>query len=525
MKPKTAQTFETHGQPPRHAAVVGCLVTLLITAALTTIAIHLVTHDLFYDETMHIRYVWRIANGAVPYKDFWCHYPALVYLLSAPVLRALPESAFNVFVMRAMSLPIVAALAALFAYHSRRVCKSWLPGFAMLCAVVTTPPLARFLVEYSTDHLACLAAVAALVLGIRPRTPRALYAAIVCAVLSFVAMPKYTYMLGFGLLGGFVSLCATLPTRRAWLVLFARCAGVAIVTLAAIALVLSMTGTSRYDYYLFAFAMQARYSVAVRTDWLFTALFRFLINFPVPGLAIAAGLLSWAWYARRLRLRQCWGELGMLAGVLLFTLVTPHRYEQYLWPAVVCLLLFTPYIVTVPFVPRADVAVSAVAAVCCIVVLYQAWQARDDFGRTPSCSRGFVVHGYTLPAWRHLHLLQQLLDIIPSNETVVAAWHHHPLFRTDLTYVTQDERPSKQDFLPASDPRRRAFEPQTLVQALRQRPPAYISLYQSTVNQPPGWFEALTNFLHAPSVPYADIASPYGPMFIRRDLLQSVARP
>ncbi len=51
--------------------------------ALGLLAIRALTHAPFFDETMHVRFVWLLSRGLKPESDYFCQYPALAYICAS----------------------------------------------------------------------------------------------------------------------------------------------------------------------------------------------------------------------------------------------------------------------------------------------------------------------------------------------------------------------------------------------------------------------------------------------------------
>jgi len=88
----------------------GALAALAATLAAGTIA----NRTLDPDESQHLHAAWLVAQGQVPFVDFWEHHTPALYYLLAPVALALPEGPAIYFVARAaMAVAAAGALAAL----------------------------------------------------------------------------------------------------------------------------------------------------------------------------------------------------------------------------------------------------------------------------------------------------------------------------------------------------------------------------------------------------------------------------
>jgi hypothetical protein len=138
------------------AAVVG-LVAILRLGALLNLAVD-------PDESQHLHAAWLVAQGQVPYRDFWEHHPPLFYWLAAPLAGGVPEGPALYLVARAvMGLAAAAGLWLTFGLARRLA-----PGAAWpaVLALALLPQFLETTTEVRPDVLALpvwLAALHALV--------------------------------------------------------------------------------------------------------------------------------------------------------------------------------------------------------------------------------------------------------------------------------------------------------------------------------------------------------------------------
>jgi len=494
-----------------------------ITCAAVALCVHVLTHYPFYDECLHVHYAWLVSIGDVPYRDFWCPYPVMGYYLTAPLLMLLPESIWTFFALRFFTLLMTVALGVLFAWHGLRTAKNWKWAVVCFCAVITIPAMARFLAEYSVDHLACLAALCAISLCFAPPTVGRVQVVAALSCVSFLVTPKYPFTLALAGTGFFISACVGLSSWRARLILAVRCMSMFLLAGLVAALGLWLAGVSLIDYMAIPFGLQSRYNLAVRNDILLFALVRFLLCRPWCLALLCTAVLSWSWHTRSRLLALQLGPCGTLLGLCVTVAVVPQWYEQYLWPVLIVLLLFVPYIAMTKMLhtrPRLQLVLLATGA---LITIGHTWRATENFKRTPLNTRGAAPPDlyveWTEPALRYMRHLQSLLLLIPPEERVVAIWDHHPLFRRDLTYVTQDETPSKIFSLSSGDPRRETFSTNAFLQALNEHAPAYISPRHSQENMTYGWRDVLRAFMLCHTQQYYMMEFPHGPVFIRADIM------
>jgi hypothetical protein len=90
---------------------------LIVGASLLTLGVAMVAHaSLDPDESQHLHAAWLVAQGRVPYADFWEHHMPLLYYALAPVTRWFAERPAVYFAGRAiMSVTAVGTLVVLHA--------------------------------------------------------------------------------------------------------------------------------------------------------------------------------------------------------------------------------------------------------------------------------------------------------------------------------------------------------------------------------------------------------------------------
>ncbi|MCX7847626.1 MAG: hypothetical protein N2595_06335 [bacterium] len=494
--------------------------------AVAALCCHLVTHHPFYDECIHIRHLWRLSIGDRAHHDFWCSYPISAYVLTLPFFRLLPEAAISVLALRALMFVPLAALAALFAWHARRVGSPAVWGVVPFAMLASTPGVARFLVEYSTDHWAALAAGAALMLMLTASQPHAVGAAAYLSILSLFFAPKYFWYLIPGGLAMFATACVT--TRAALRVLAWAVGGVLLALLTVIILHAAVR-VSLWDELLWVFVVQARYNVSRMMPRLAFFVLQFLLAHWWIAILLGAGLVG-AWRSRSHATWRQWGPQGaILAGTVVSLLALRQGGAQYFAPVLLTLLLFVPYAGRCFGSRQTQVLLTLLMAMlACAVCCWNLARATRDFVRTPLNTREdpapHLVVSMTMPGVHRLYAMQKLLDMIPRDERVVAVWYMHPLFRRDLTFVTQDDRPSLVPLMPPHHPIRCQFDPTTFYSALTAAPPAYISPVWLGQNYPPGWMEVCRDFVNSTNL-YELITIAGERAFLRKDLLPGSLLP
>ncbi len=87
---------------------------------------------LFRDETEHLHAAWAVAQGQVPYRDFWQLHPPLLYYLMAPVFTLMGEDLRIIYVGRALML-VCLLLTLLQLYRIAQQCFDALTGALAVC--------------------------------------------------------------------------------------------------------------------------------------------------------------------------------------------------------------------------------------------------------------------------------------------------------------------------------------------------------------------------------------------------------
>jgi hypothetical protein len=250
-------------------------------------------------------------------------------------------------------------------------------------------------------------------------------------------------------------------------------------------------------------------------------------------LSFILGFVGWFRYALKKGAvdQVTLGGGGILLGCLLSTLSDAVYCEQYIAPVILCSALFVPYAfsegVSTPGLRRIMRTALVVAAFSIIAVRLD--RVADEFELTPYNSRGDTqtsrkLLGNIAMAPTGINILNEyddLLDIIPRNERVVAAWPFHPLFRRDLTFQMFDDRPSLSFGFPRNHSLMKTFSPEYFKQALEQSPPALIALNNLNENYPPGWDVVAAEFIDRHRDQYEKYSTRLYEGYIRKDLLAS----
>lgn len=499
--------------------------------------LHIVTHFPFFDGTIHARYLWLIAHGYRANVDFFCIYPTLGYFLTLPYFSLFPESSYVLLALRLFSAVLIACLAIVYYQHGRRLSNYWIIALLPFILIGTDRSVGVFFSEYSIDHFAALTAIWALTIIMSAPRFGKLVLCTALAVASLFFMPKYHYPLFFGLLGYLWTFYAR--EKRPLLLVGGLLAGAAaaLVAIGAVFLLNHGSLVNNFKYaYLFNFKLANVMDERLPDSPLFAPMINhaqiFLRHHPFLLTVYALGIAGWGRYVVKTWPRPdhyVWGGGGILLGCLLSTSVTTIYTEQYLTPLLLCLALFVPFIFSEVISSRNSIrylrAVLVVIVFCMLVVRLD--HVADEFQLTPSNSRGNTVIertllGEVIMAPTGINILNEydrLLDIIPENETVVAAWPYQPIFRRDLTYQIYDDLPSLSMGLSQNTSLRKTFAPNTFRKALEKSPPALIILQGMDEYFPLGWDKVAADFIARSRDLYVTYTTLFLKAYIRKDLL------
>lgn len=511
------------------------IVTAIVVVALAAIILFfkVLTHFPFFDETVHVRYLWQFSNGLRPGTDFFCVYPALGYLLVMPLMGMFPESAFVFLALRSISLILVVLIGSIYYYHGSRTSRDWIIGLIPFLLIVKSPAMGAYFSEFSIDHMAALAAVAAIAVYFTKPRLGSIAGAAALASLSVMITPKYPLPLIFGMAGYLAAWYG--EQRRVWTAIAAVAAGAA-AALTLTVLLFLVTGTSLTNNFEHSFLMQYRWhTVNARFGFqaeyfrpVALAIYEFLIRNWVAGVAIILGIAGWANRSWKKYDTQTLAGAGVLLGTLISSFLIKDIVSQYVAPRVLCMAFFTPFAYSLSRHP-AFVRILRLAMVvgALITVSGRIDDVAQRFEETPFNARGMTrtlkrAVGKVTMAPNGILMLADydlLLEIIPRDERVVATWPFHPLFRRDQTIITFDERPSYYYALPPGDPLRYAFDPASFRMSLEQHPPAMIYLDRLEYNYPPGWKEVAQQYLSTHKGEYIYVHGRFDRYPVRRDLV------
>lgn len=497
------------------------LVAAAAAVAVYLLVIQALVHFPYYDESMHMRQLWRISTGMKPGVDFFSSYPALAYLFLSPVLKLFPETAYVLLVFRFISIFVFIAVATLIFNHGQRVAKDREAALLPLILLASTDAIGSFFVEFSIDHYAALAAVGAMVLLFQKPEIRKAALASALAFLSLLLTPKYVFPMFFGFLG---YLSAAYFTDKSIKKLIPGIAAGGAATVIMAALVFWAYDISLIDNIKTSHLLAPK--MVMEKDWGYLAL-AILDTFkyePLYGAIAVLGVAGWAKRSFGSRDTVSLAGAGILAGIAVHCFWIKFHLEQYQTPVYVTLALFAPFAFSLFGQNTASKAVkTALSLAVLVAVIVQVPAAHKEFDRTVMNFRGASVTGEVLgpPCVKVLPYYDKLLEVIPKEEKIVALWWNNPLFRMDITGVLGDDRPSFSALLEKDDPLQRFFKPEYLKAELEKEPPALIDFFMLPDNYPPGWEDILWDYVVKNSDNYRVAVSPIDSrikMALRADL-------
>ncbi|MBI5674651.1 MAG: hypothetical protein HZC48_02325 [Nitrospirae bacterium] len=492
-----------------------------IILAVFILLLRIIIHFPFFDESLHVHYLWLLSNGYTPGVDFYCHYPVLSYLFMVPFFKLLPDSAFVVLVLRYVSLIIYIGIGLLLYFHGRKVTGDWGTAIIPLILLASSSNIGPYMIEFSVDPFATVTAVGAMLIFFRTPSERTIATSAGLSLLSVLLTPKYIFPLFFGLIGH--AAAYILASRKKIKTIMAISIGGA----AALAFVLTI-------YWLNEVSLTGNLAATLTTSRTiqkmneimpYTFLLARLVNKPVYVVMIVLGLLGWAVRSRRRIDQITLSGAGILLGLILFFFTISLPLEQYLMAFYVSLAMFAPF----AFAAWKDtlgvkILRSAMFVVVFIVAVNQYPALLQEFMGTSVYVRD-ASNSSTLkgpPAVQALANIDKILRVIPKEERVVALWPYHPMLRKDLTGITWDERPSYTEALSDNDPNAVFFDPKSYRAALDNHIPALIDVNKLQTNYPPGWYELTVDFMDRNNASYVRVPSSVQPgefYYIRRDLM------
>jgi tetratricopeptide (TPR) repeat protein len=507
---------------------------------LALMVLRVLSHAPFFDETLHVRFLWLFSTGLKPEADYFCQYPALGYIVAVPFVKLLPASVYLLLVLRGASVVVCCLIGLLFYRHGRDSVGSGIAGLLPCLLIVSAPDNGAFLAEYSIDHLAALTAIWAMTLFFRPRSAIGVATACGLSLLSVAITPKYVLPLFFGFLGTIAAALYPPDWRRRGTV--AAAAAAAAGSLAAAILVIGLywlANVSFVDNFRYSHALMSRYNRSNQDRDLVRPLGALALDFVswhwLLTFVLLVGLVCWVIRRRREGLLSSLPGAGIILGMAVFILLAWKnlRLEQYMTPMLFTAALFAPY-----GFPNRNAAGALrwlrwlLLAGTALVVSAQLLKVPGEFRQAPYGARSAaslcLVPGQVSmqpPLLEYLSFYNSILEYVPRDERVVAIWPYHPLFRRDLTWVTNDDEPSFSRFMAPDDPALGNFETKLFSEALERNPPAMIALRGMDSNYPPGWEGVCADFLrrHLKSYAAFSVDTNDTRIMLRRDLVPDEA--
>jgi hypothetical protein len=152
----------------RHRAALVALLTLA--AVWTALMLHR-GQVLTWDEVEFFRATRWVAEGSVPYRDFWEHHLPLQWLVFAPAAKLFGggAGAGAVVAMRWAQMPLWIGALAMVMLLARRAGVEARARWAALCLLTLSPSFLLMVIQYRVDVAGNLAFVAAVLAGVRRR--------------------------------------------------------------------------------------------------------------------------------------------------------------------------------------------------------------------------------------------------------------------------------------------------------------------------------------------------------------------
>jgi hypothetical protein len=155
------------------------------------------------DEFEHLHAGWSIAQGSLPYRDFFEHHGPVTYALSAALFRLSPDGVDPLHMHRSVSFLLSIATAAAMAVLARRLYGRSVSPWAILTAF-TWSLFVQKSVEWRPDGIATLIITIIACLATGPITFSSAFLAGALAALAFLTTQKSAFLIaGILLVGSF----------------------------------------------------------------------------------------------------------------------------------------------------------------------------------------------------------------------------------------------------------------------------------------------------------------------------------
>lgn len=192
---------------------------LLAALALIYVAFELFsTHHIAWDEVEFFRATRWIAEGKVPYRDFWEHHSPLQWLVFAPVASVFGNGSGTsaIVAMRIAQVPLWIALFACLNVIARRAGAGASARLCALSLLLMTPAFVRAAVEYRLDLLGNLGFVAGLMFILKAwQQPRAFRPWVLAGVCMSLAVLANMRLAPLAVVAAILAFCCD-PEQRRW---------------------------------------------------------------------------------------------------------------------------------------------------------------------------------------------------------------------------------------------------------------------------------------------------------------------
>lgn len=494
--------------------------------------ITLFTHFPFFDEAVQVRMLWYIASGFKPDIDFFGIYPSLGFVLTAPFMNMFAKSAYVLLALRCISLMITLGLGFLYFSQGRTVAGNGYVGLPAFLLLIVANGVSAFFSEYSIDHMATLVACCAFVLIFTDHSgPLKLFSISFLAMISLMIMPKYMFPLAGGCAG--IMAVHGYRFRKPLQTVSAAMLGVLLAGLLC-EIILRSSGDSIINNFNYAFLRNYYYTTSIINKFgtfpFFSPTIIYFIDFLRDNILLAAlfllGIAGWAKRSWRKFDEISLGGTGILAGMILSCSMVTVYCEQYLVVVAICLSLFVPCAVFLVESSMVKGVIQLLIIVGTMVVICSKLNfSAEKFNTSPISLRAETTTSGRLisrfewgpTAVQILEEYSKLLNIVPENERIVAAWPFHPLFRRDQTFLLYDDPISFTHMIGPDSPLKKHFETGTFNNSMEQSPPALIVLEGLF---PPGWQEVADDFIHRHDNEYSQYKTGFINGYVRNDLLK-----
>lgn len=391
------------------------LLTFALTVLLIATCLGIAFKRYNYDENQRAHSIWLASIGHRPYVDFFeCHPP--YFILLAPIARLFDERPYAY--LTALRLFSSAGMLLFVAGMVRFGCRLGDVRWTTACLVffLSVPAVHQFAIEFRIDAWAYAILIwAILLLSESTGLVWHKYVTVGC-VTTLTCMLLCPKLLFFLVIFGFVHLLRLESSRRGKCVLVGALVVGVVLAVAGFALFLFSQGI-RFER---MWALLVRYhSISNHRSGYGFGLATSLGTMPVALLAVLAGVVAVGMDARN---RRVW-PVDLLIAVTVWLVVqagvVSYPFKQYSAP---WLLMGSLMLMSAPRLRTSPAIRLPVFLLLMGICLWNYSHNALTWVKQPH-------------AWSHAATLQQLLDNVPPNVTVVASPPFHPMFRRDACFV------------------------------------------------------------------------------------------